>query len=173
MLVPCLQLSRDLLLLWKEFRAPDPLKSDPECSSSLLCLADPSASSGRYSVHLIWTSPPVLPQHLSQSLFFPIPLFIFFLESTALWNCYQMQVHVPNMLWSATSEYGAEKGLLQDHARRKWAHVLPKPQTLEGFQQSSFKNQEREGGRRVCDQLVYDSLIGWWWGKRVVNIICL
>ena len=82
-------------------------------------------------------------------------------------------VHVPNTLWGATSEYGAEKGLLQDHARRKWAHVLPKPQTLEGFQQSSFKNQEREGGCKVCDQLVYDSLIGWWWGKRVVNIICL
>ena len=105
--------------------------------------------------------------------FLPNSQVYFLLESTALWNCYQMQVHVPNMLWSATSEYGAEKGLLQDHARRKWAHVLPKPQTLEGFQQSSFKNQEREGGRRVCDQLVYDSLIGWWWGKRVVNIICL
>ena len=100
-----------------------------DVTSSLLCLADPSAR------HFLWEVLRASPlnqvsspsQHLSQSLFFPIPWFTFFSESTALWNCYQMQVHVTNTLWGARSEFGAEKGLLQDHARRKWAHVPPKP----------------------------------------------
>ena len=32
------------------------------------------------------------------------------------------------------------------------------PKLPEGFQQSNFKGQVREGGRRVCDQLVHNSL---------------
>ena len=68
-------------------------------------------SSGRCPVLLILTSPSLLPQHLSQSLPFPIPCFIFFMESIALWNCYQMQVHVPLRIVrpnnTETSEFGA------------------------------------------------------------------
>ena len=44
--------------------------------------------------------------------------------------------------------------------------------------QSIFKGQDRGvwewgvwgvGGRTVCDQLVHNSLISWWWGSRVVS----
>ena len=35
-----------------------------------------------------------------------------------------------------------------------------------GFQQIAFKSQVRDGGCRVCDQTVYNSLIGWWQGNR-------
>ena len=144
MLLPCLELSQDLSLFRKEFGAPDPLKSDPECSYSLLCLANLSDR------HFLWevlcaSSPPLLFQHLSQSLFFPIPWFIFFLESTAFWNCYQMQVHVPNTLSGETLEFWTEKGLLQDHARRKWAHVPPNPKFQKGFSKAVLKSGE--GGR--------------------------
>ena len=55
-----------------------------------------------------------------------------------------------------TVEFGAEKGLLQGHARRWVAHAkLPV-----GFLQSTFKSQVREGGRRVRDQHVHNSLTG-------------
>ena len=39
--------------------------------------------------------------------------------------------------------------------------VLKNPQLPEGFQQSIFKGQVREGGCRVCDRLVLNSLTGW------------
>ena len=57
------------------------------------------------------------------------------------------------------SEFGAEKGLLQGHARRQVAHAL-KTGNSGGFQQSIFKSQVREGGCRVCDHLMHNSLIG-------------
>ena len=34
------------------------------------------------------------------------------------------------------------------------------PDPLEGFQQSIFKDQVREGGHEVCDELIHNSLIG-------------
>ena len=37
------------------------------------------------------------------------------------------------------SEFGAEKGLLQGHARRWGGSGPKKPQAPEGFQQSTFK----------------------------------
>ena len=40
------------------------------------------------------------------------------------------------------------------------AHSLKSPELPKGFQQSIFKGQVREEGRRVCDQLVQGSLIG-------------
>ena len=40
------------------------------------------------------------------------------------------------------------------------AHALKKPELPEEFQQSIFKSQVREPGRRVCDQHVHNSLIG-------------
>ena len=37
-----------------------------------------------------------------------------------------------------TSEFAAEKGLLQGHARRRVAQALKSPKLSEGFQQSIF-----------------------------------
>ena len=59
-----------------------------------------------------------------------------------------------------TSEFGAEKGLLQGHARRCVAHALKSPEFPEGFQQSIVKGKVREGACRVCDQLVHNPLTG-------------
>ena len=59
-----------------------------------------------------------------------------------------------------TSGFRAEKGLSQGHARRQVARVPQTPKLPEGFQQSVFKGQVREGGRRVRDQLLYGSLVG-------------
>ena len=41
--------------------------------------------------------------------------------------------------------------------------MLKKTKLPEGFQQSIFKGKVREGYPRVCDCLVHNSLIGWWW----------
>ena len=44
------------------------------------------------------------------------------------------------------------------------------PELPKEFHQSILKGQIREWGvRRVCNQLVHNSLIGWWWGNRVVS----
>ena len=40
------------------------------------------------------------------------------------------------------------------------AHAPKSPELPEKFQQNIFKGQAREGCCRVCDQLVYSSLIG-------------
>ena len=45
--------------------------------------------------------------------------------------------------------------------------ALKTPELLHGFQERIFKGQVREGSHRVCDQLLHNSLIGWWWGNRV------
>ena len=57
-----------------------------------------------------------------------------------------------------TLEFGAEKGLLQGHARRRLAHAPQNPELSEGFQQSIFKGQVREGDGRVCDRFMHNSL---------------
>ena len=59
-------------------------------------------------------------------------------------------------------EFGAEKGLLQGHARRRVAPALKSPELPKGFQQSTFQSQVEEGAHGICDQLVHNSLIGWW-----------
>ena len=66
-------------------------------------------------------------------------------------------------------EFGAEKDLLQGNARRWAAHAFKNPELPEGFQQSIFKSQVLEWCCRVCNQLVHNSLIGWWWGNRAVS----
>ena len=43
------------------------------------------------------------------------------------------------------SEFGAKKGLPQDHARRRVARALEKPKLPESFQQSPVTGKEREG----------------------------
>ena len=40
-----------------------------------------------------------------------------------------------------TSEFGAEKGLLQSRTRRQVAHTLKSSKLPEGFRQSVFKSQ--------------------------------
>ena len=46
-------------------------------------------------------------------------------------------------------------------ARSPGQLVLKTPELLDGFQGGIFKGQVRGGGgRRVCDQLVHNSLIG-------------
>ena len=46
--------------------------------------------------------------------------------------------------------------------------VLRKPKLPDGIQESIFKGKVREGSRKVCDQLVHNSLIGWWLGNRAM-----
>ena len=59
------------------------------------------------------------------------------------------------------SESGAEKGLLQDHARRQVAQDTEKTQSShKGFGKAFSKVKAREGGGRVCDEFVHNSLIG-------------
>ena len=50
--------------------------------------------------------------------------------------------------------------IVRSHISRLGQLVLKKPELPDGFQESIFKGQVREGGRRVCDLLVHDSLIG-------------
>ena len=47
--------------------------------------------------------------------------------------------------------------------------VLKAPQLPGGFKESLFKGKVREWCPRVCDQLVHNSLIGWWWGNTAVS----
>ena len=58
------------------------------------------------------------------------------------------------------TEFRAEKGLLQGHARRTGGSCPKSPQLLKGFRQSTFKGQVSGEGHGVCDQLVHNSLIG-------------
>ena len=44
------------------------------------------------------------------------------------------------------SEFGAEKGLLQGHARKQVTQAPKAPEVPKGFWQSIFKGQVREGG---------------------------
>lgn len=50
------------------------------------------------------------------------------------------------------SEFGAERGSLQGHARSRVASALKDPQLLESFQQSSFIG--KEGGVVSCCRLL-------------------
>ena len=62
-----------------------------------------------------------------------------------------------------TFKFEAEKGLLQDQARITGGLCFKNPKLPEVFQQAIFKGKVRERCPRVCDQLVHNSLIGWWW----------
>ena len=59
-----------------------------------------------------------------------------------------------------TLEFGAEKSLLQGHARRWEVYALKSPELPERFWQSTFKSQVREGCFSVCYQVVHNSLNG-------------
>ena len=71
-----------------------------------------------------------------------------------------------------TSTFGEEKCLLQGHASRTLGLYSKSPKCNEGFQQSIFKGQMKEGQPRVCDQLVHNSLIGWWWSILRYQKVC-
>ena len=58
-----------------------------------------------------------------------------------------------------TSNLGVEKVLLQGHARRTGGSCPQKTPLPKRFQKSIFKGQKREGGLRVCDHLVHNSLV--------------
>lgn len=45
-------------------------------------------------------------------------------------------------------------------ARSPGKLILKTPELPDGVQESIFKGQVREGGHRVCDQLIQNSLIG-------------
>ena len=82
-----------------------------------------------------------------------------------MWMCHQIHIHVPDAQakQTKTSDFGAEKGLLQGHTRRQVAHAPPlDPKLSEIFQQNICKGQVREQGHRVYDQLIHSCLIGWW-----------
>ena len=69
-----------------------------------------------------------------------------------------------------TSEVWTEQGLLQDHTKM-CDSCIPKPQSPWRVSASPFQGQVRKQGSKVCDQLLHDSLIGWFWDNRAVNII--
>ena len=46
------------------------------------------------------------------------------------------QVRAPDAKQTETSEFGAEKGLLQGHARRPVAHALKSPNSPKGFRKA-------------------------------------
>ena len=77
------------------------------------------------------------------------------------------QVCLPNAQCEAiqteTSEFGAEKGLLQGLQGGEVAHALKSLEFPEGFRQSIFKGQEGGGvGHRACDPRRHDSLTYGW-----------
>ena len=83
-----------------------------------------------------------------------------------------MQAPVPNTQWGQTNgndEFGAEADLLKGPTRKYMAHALKTLQFPAGLWQNTFKSQVRDGGWRVYDQLVHNSLIDWWWENQVVS----
>ena len=54
-------------------------------------------------------------------------------------------------------------------ARSPGRLVLKTPELLGKLQQSFLKGKVREGITRLCDQLLYNSLTGWWWGNWAVS----
>ena len=67
-----------------------------------------------------------------------------------------MQVTHSEVKQTETSEFGAQKVLLQGHARRQVAHALEVWNSPEALK--ALKTQVREGTLTVCGQLVYKSL---------------
>lgn len=55
-------------------------------------------------------------------------------------------------------------------AEGKCSVCLKKSELVNGLQQSHFKYKVREGIPRACDELMLNSLIGWWWGHRVMSL---
>ena len=89
------------------------------------------------------------------------------------------QVWVSPKRWWRTGKPGMLQSVgLQESDTAEWLNnnrallcsLLKTPELLEGFQQSIFRGQAREKGRRVCDYLKHSSLIGWWWGHRAAGL---
>ena len=79
-----------------------------------------------------------------------------------------MQVPVSDTQWGQINwemGFGVEKGLLEHRVRTPNNPRLP-----ERFQQSICRGQVG-GCCRVCDQLMYSSLIGWSWGHRALSFL--
>ena len=53
------------------------------------------------------------------------------------------------------------------HTRNLDTSCSTKPKFFHEFQESIFKGKVREESQRVCVQLMYSFLSGWWWGNRV------
>ena len=66
-----------------------------------------------------------------------------------------------------------EKGLCRAMQQEWLACAQKAPELPHGFQKSIYKDQVREGCPRVCDQLMCNSLIGWWWGNRQLTLSIL
>ena len=65
--------------------------------------------------------------------------------------------------WNAS--VWVEKGLCRA-MQQAWLTCAHKaPELSHGFQKSVYKDQVKEGCPRVCDWLLCNSLIGWWWGN--------
>ena len=54
-------------------------------------------------------------------------------------------------------------------ARRMQWSCSKDPNSLMGVREAFFKARWGKWGHKVGDQLVCESLIGWWWGKRAVS----
>ena len=63
-------------------------------------------------------------------------------------HCFAMEVFALDTARASKkdrSKFGAEKGLLQGHARSWVAHAPENPKLLKGCQQSNFKGKARKG----------------------------
>ena len=82
------------------------------------------------------------------------------------------QVRVPDAQWGQKNlEFEAEKGLLQGYRRRMSGSLAKKPPAAQEVSAKHFlKGRWGRGDCRVCDQLVYNSPIGWWWSGGVVSL---
>ena len=58
------------------------------------------------------------------------------------------------------SEFGARERFIAGPCKEPAGSCSKKSELPEGFRQRIFESQVREGGRRVCDQFLDNSLIG-------------
>ena len=86
----------------------------------------------------------------------------------------QAWVHSPvcskaNLLTPGCGEESAALIVFSCQTRCSEQLMLKKLKLSDGLQGSILKGKVRERSCGGCDQLVYNSLIGWWWGNRVVS----
>ena len=82
------------------------------------------------------------------------------------------QVRVPNAQWGQTNwnvrVWSRERFIAGPY--EETGGFCPKsPELPEVFGQTFLKARWGRWGRRLCDQLMHNSLTHWWWGNRVVS----
>ena len=139
----------------------------PSCSAA--CGILPDQGSNQCPLHWQADSQPLRHQGSPEANFLICLLQFVFHVSPYSGSCLSAAVMLPNACLCArctvrpsntkTSEFGAEKALLQGHARRRVAHALKSPELPESFQQSPFLGKVREGVVSCCKLLGVTSFV--------------